>query len=159
LKRLIVASSTFIICLLVATRARPSSFSLLLRKRARSRRGRLNIALRAGPAKRRIVVDAGGAQSAVRVGCVPSKALLESSERSEEVRTRLATHGVECGDVRLNVTAMMAFKRKVVAGLAQGIDFLLSWARKAVRGSWPRGRVQVRTADATQRLGILGVPE
>ena len=68
-------------------------FLLAPSKTGAHRRGRLNIALTAGPAKRRIVVDAGGAQTAVRVGCVPSKALLESSERSEEVRTRLAAHG------------------------------------------------------------------
>ena len=43
----------------------------------------------------------------LRVGCIPSKALLESSHRFEETRHDLAVHGVRVGDVGLDMAAMM----------------------------------------------------
>ena len=43
----------------------------------------------------------------LRVGCIPSKALLESSHRFEETRHDLAVHGVRVGDVGLDLAAMM----------------------------------------------------
>ena len=39
----------------------------------------------------------------LRVGCIPSKALLESSERYHEAKTSFADHGVHCAGVRANV--------------------------------------------------------
>ena len=60
----------------------------------------------------------------LRVGCIPSKALLESSERLVLAREHLAEHGVEVASVALNLEKMMAQKVKVVSGLAQGIEYL-----------------------------------
>ncbi|MEZ4473013.1 MAG: dihydrolipoyl dehydrogenase [bacterium] len=48
----------------------------------------------------------------LRVGCIPSKALLESSERLDETRHGLAAHGIEVGEVRFDLAAMMARKAK-----------------------------------------------
>ncbi|MEZ4464609.1 MAG: hypothetical protein R3F43_08925 [bacterium] len=56
----------------------------------------------------------------LRVGCIPSKALLESSERLDETRHGLAAHGIEVGEVRFDLAAMMACKDKVVSTLTQG---------------------------------------
>lgn len=60
----------------------------------------------------------------LRVGCIPSKALLESSERYREAREGLAVHGVRVGPVELDLAAMMRRKTAVVGGLTRGVDWL-----------------------------------
>ncbi|HSC89009.1 MAG TPA: dihydrolipoyl dehydrogenase [Polyangiaceae bacterium] len=60
----------------------------------------------------------------VRVGCIPSKALLESSERYEEAKEHLGDFGVTVGDVGFDLAKMMARKDSIVAGLTNGVDFL-----------------------------------
>lgn len=60
----------------------------------------------------------------LRVGCIPSKALLESSEKYEEALHGLAMHGVRAEGVSFDLPAMMARKQSVVDGLAGGIDYL-----------------------------------
>ncbi len=60
----------------------------------------------------------------LRVGCIPSKALLESSERFVEVGTHLADHGITVDGLHLNLEQMMKRKRRVVQTLAKGIDGL-----------------------------------
>lgn len=60
----------------------------------------------------------------LRVGCIPSKALLESSERFAETRERLAEHGVVVKDVQLDLAAMLRRKDKIVKTLASGVDSL-----------------------------------
>ncbi len=60
----------------------------------------------------------------LNVGCIPSKALLQSSHHFEAAARGLAAHGVETGDVKLDLGAMMGRKDKVVADLTKGIEFL-----------------------------------
>mgnify|MGYP002623223618 FL=1 len=60
----------------------------------------------------------------LRIGCIPSKALLESSHRYEEARQHLGKHGVKVGDVSLDLKAMMAHKSKTVSTLVGGLDHL-----------------------------------
>ncbi len=60
----------------------------------------------------------------LRVGCIPSKALLESSERFAETGTALREHGVLVGDVRLDLGAMQHRKQRIVKTLSMGIDGL-----------------------------------
>jgi dihydrolipoyl dehydrogenase len=57
----------------------------------------------------------------LNVGCIPSKALLDSSEHFHLVKNGLAVHGVRVGDVTLDLPAMMARKDKVVHGLTNGV--------------------------------------
>jgi dihydrolipoamide dehydrogenase len=57
----------------------------------------------------------------LNVGCIPSKALLDSSEHFQLVTHGLAAHGVRVGDVTLDLPAMMARKDKVVHGLTNGV--------------------------------------
>lgn len=59
----------------------------------------------------------------LRIGCIPSKALLESSERFVEARA-LADHGVVVGDVKLDLPAMLKRKDKIVRELTGGIESL-----------------------------------
>ncbi|MEX1203766.1 MAG: dihydrolipoyl dehydrogenase, partial [Dongiaceae bacterium] len=60
----------------------------------------------------------------LNVGCIPSKALLQSSEKYAEARHALAAHGVRLGEVGLDLPAMLARKDKVVEELTKGIEFL-----------------------------------
>lgn len=60
----------------------------------------------------------------LRIGCIPTKALLESSERYVAAQHELAEHGVQVGDVKLDLGAMMARKDGIVNNLTRGIDFL-----------------------------------
>ncbi|RVU86481.1 dihydrolipoyl dehydrogenase [Leucothrix sargassi] len=57
----------------------------------------------------------------LNVGCIPSKALLESSEKYEEASHHLGTHGIEVGEVGLDVGKMIARKDGIVSGLTGGI--------------------------------------
>ena len=57
----------------------------------------------------------------LNVGCIPSKAMLDSSEHFSHARHGLATHGVKVADVELDLPTMMARKDKVVKGLTQGV--------------------------------------
>ncbi len=60
----------------------------------------------------------------LNVGCIPSKALLHSSERFAEAAHHLADHGIVTGKVKLDLAAMMARKDKVVETNVKGIDYL-----------------------------------
>ena len=60
----------------------------------------------------------------LNVGCIPSKALLESSEQYAHARHGLEAHGVKVSDVSIDVPAMIARKDKIVRSLNQGVLFL-----------------------------------
>ncbi len=60
----------------------------------------------------------------LRVGCIPSKALLESSERYHEARHSFADIGIQVDGVRLDLPRMLAKKDSVVQALTQGVRFL-----------------------------------
>jgi dihydrolipoamide dehydrogenase len=60
----------------------------------------------------------------LRVGCIPSKALLESSELFAAAGERFAAHGVRLGDVTLDLAAMLRRKDETVQGLTKGVDGL-----------------------------------
>ena len=59
-----------------------------------------------------------------RVGCIPSKVLLEASERYRMAREHLAPYGVVVGDVELDLAAMMQRKDEVVKGNTDGVAYL-----------------------------------
>jgi len=70
----------------------------------------------------------------VNVGCIPSKAMLTSSEHYEFARTHAAEHGVRLGTVELDLPTMLKRKDGVVAQNTKGIEFLfkknkITWAR------------------------------
>lgn len=60
----------------------------------------------------------------LRVGCIPSKAMLESSEKYHEAKSALGEHGVRVSGVELDLPAMLARKDRVVKTLTGGIDAL-----------------------------------
>jgi dihydrolipoamide dehydrogenase len=60
----------------------------------------------------------------LNVGCIPSKALLHSSEIFEKAAHHGAEHGIVAKDIKLDLSAIMKRKNDVVTGLTQGIDYL-----------------------------------
>jgi dihydrolipoamide dehydrogenase len=60
----------------------------------------------------------------LNVGCIPSKALLHSSELYAEAMNGMNAHGIKLGSVDLDLGAMLDHKSKVVKELTQGIEFL-----------------------------------
>ena len=61
----------------------------------------------------------------LNVGCIPSKALLFTSELFEKAEKDFAKLGVKTTGVSLDLAAMMAHKTKVVGELTRGVEFLL----------------------------------
>ncbi|MDA0333726.1 MAG: dihydrolipoyl dehydrogenase [bacterium] len=60
----------------------------------------------------------------LQVGCIPSKALLESSHRWAELQDGLEDQGIIVGDLRLDLAAMMQRKSKIVATMTKGVAAL-----------------------------------
>ena len=83
----------------------------------------------------------------LNVGCIPSKALLQASEKFHEAGHGLAAFGVKVGKVELDLAAMMAHKDKVVDANVKGVEFLfrknkVEWVKGAARIAGP-GKVAV----------------
>ncbi len=68
----------------------------------------------------------------LRIGCIPSKALLESSLRYHEARHALVGFGVKVGSVELDLPAMLQRKNKIVETMTNGIGLLFK-KRKIAR--------------------------
>ncbi len=60
----------------------------------------------------------------LNVGCIPSKALLQSSEFFHEAQHDFAGHGIKLESVKLDLGTMMGRKNKIVGELTSGIEFL-----------------------------------
>lgn len=60
----------------------------------------------------------------LRIGCIPSKALLESSERFEAARHDLKSHGIKVGGVELDLPAMLKRMDATVNALTKGVEGL-----------------------------------
>jgi dihydrolipoamide dehydrogenase len=74
----------------------------------------------------------------LNVGCIPSKALLDSSEKFYEARKKLADHGIRVGQVDLDLEKMMARKDKVVTVNTKGVAGLL----RKNKIEWLKGRAR-----------------
>jgi dihydrolipoamide dehydrogenase len=95
----------------------------------------------------------------LNIGCIPSKALLQSSEKFAEVRRGLAAHGVKVGEVGLDLAAMMDRKDKVVTTLTRGIEFLfrknkIDWLKGRARIAAP-GRIALDTGGEIETGAIV----
>ncbi|MEL0006362.1 MAG: dihydrolipoyl dehydrogenase [Luminiphilus sp.] len=61
----------------------------------------------------------------LNVGCIPSKALLDSSHRYAEAKLHMADHGISASEVTVDIAQMMARKEKIVSQLTGGVSGLL----------------------------------
>ncbi len=88
----------------------------------------------------------------LNVGCIPSKALLDSSEYFHLAREHFAEHGIRTGEVALDLAAMMARKQRVVEELTDGVRRLLESHKISIVHGTARlaapDRVAVTPADA-----------
>jgi dihydrolipoamide dehydrogenase len=90
----------------------------------------------------------------VNVGCIPSKAMLQSSEHYEFATKHAAEHGIKLGEIGLDLAAMLERKTRVVGQNTKGLEFLfkknkIEWAN----GEGALGRdnvVTVRAADGAE---------
>jgi dihydrolipoamide dehydrogenase len=60
----------------------------------------------------------------LNIGCIPSKALLDSSELYQLAQHKFSRHGIGVGKLTLDLAAMLARKDEVVKGLTDGVRFL-----------------------------------
>jgi dihydrolipoamide dehydrogenase len=92
----------------------------------------------------------------LHIGCIPSKALLESSELFAVARDHFKQHGITTGELRLDLPVMMERKNRIVKELADGLTFLMRKnAIQVFRGAGrvvAPGRVRVETDEAVEDL-------
>jgi dihydrolipoamide dehydrogenase len=60
----------------------------------------------------------------LRIGCIPSKALLQSSQLFYDAQKNFAQHGIRCDGVKLDLTTMLKRKDSIVRSLTSGVDYL-----------------------------------
>ncbi len=72
------------------------------------------------------------------VGCIPSKALLQSSHLVDEANHAFADHGILVGKVEIDLATMLARKDDVVKQNTTGIEFLLKKNKVAYLKGWGR---------------------
>ena len=92
----------------------------------------------------------------LNVGCIPSKALLQSSQHYEMAEKEFQNHGVEVSGLKLNLKTMLARKDKTVDELTKGIEFLIKKNKiDYVIGSGEilePGKVSVSSGKAKKKL-------
>lgn len=82
----------------------------------------------------------------LNVGCIPSKALLQSSEFYHEAKHDFDKHGITMSDIKISVEGMMSRKDKVVSELTGGIEFLF----KKNKITWLKGAGQILTNNTVE---------
>ena len=88
----------------------------------------------------------------VNVGCIPSKALLNSSEHVEFLHQHAAEHGIGVGDVQIDLARMMKRKDDVVAQNTKGVEFLF----RKNKVTWAKGRGTLRAGNLVDVAGTDG---
>ncbi|TKW61315.1 MAG: dihydrolipoyl dehydrogenase [Blastochloris viridis] len=72
----------------------------------------------------------------LNVGCIPSKAMLESSHRYHMIQHSIHEHGIDVSGVKLNLAAMIGRKDAVVKQLTGGIGMLMKKNKVTVKNAW-----------------------
>ena len=91
----------------------------------------------------------------LNAGCIPSKALLESSELYQRAKDEFATHGITFGDLKLDLAAMQGRRAGVVKTMTSGINALFK--ANNVAGIQGHGQLElgnkvlVKAADGSER--------
>jgi dihydrolipoamide dehydrogenase len=91
----------------------------------------------------------------LNAGCIPSKALLESSELFQRAKDEFATHGITFGALTLDLAAMQKRRAAIVKTMTNGINALFKANGVAgIQGHGrllPANRVLVKAADGTEK--------
>jgi dihydrolipoamide dehydrogenase len=119
--------------------------------------GGYNAAIRAGQlGLKSACIDKRGTfgGTCLNIGCIPSKALLYTSELYEEAREKLPKLGIRT-TVELDLPSMMAHKTKVVGELTKGVEFLLKKNKSEAIVGEARiaapGKVEIKLKDGSSR--------
>ena len=90
----------------------------------------------------------------LNVGCIPSKALLDSSEHFYAAQHSFKTHGIEIASIKLNLAQMIKRKAEVVKQTCDGINFLMKKNKITVftgHGSFvDKNKIEITKADASK---------
>ena len=100
----------------------------------------------------------------LNVGCIPSKALLDSSEHYAMAQHKFQKHGVEVTGIKLNLEAMLSRKNTVVKQLTQGIAGLfkknkIEWAQGLGKFSGTEGEQKIVEVDGVTGKRTLKAPK
>ena len=85
----------------------------------------------------------------LNIGCIPSKALLVSSEKYHEAQDALADHGIGVGKLSLDLARMQARKGEVVSANVKGVEFLF----KKNKVTWLKGAGRIVAAGKVEVAG------
>ncbi|WP_370750887.1 dihydrolipoyl dehydrogenase [Teichococcus oryzae] len=85
----------------------------------------------------------------LNVGCIPSKALLQSSESFEETKHKFADHGILVDGVKLDLARMQARKGEVVSANTKGVEFLF----KKNKITWLKGEGKITAPGKVEVAG------
>lgn len=88
----------------------------------------------------------------VNVGCIPSKAMLQSSEHYEFARLHAHEHGVDFDGLRLDLAQMLRRKDEVVSANTRGVEFLF----KKNKVTWARGRGTLKAGNVVEVVAADG---
>lgn len=84
----------------------------------------------------------------LNVGCIPSKALLESSENVERLEHKFAEHGIHAKGVEVDLGTMMGRKQKIIDQLTGGIAYLFK--KNKITSIHGHGKLRERSGDFWQ---------
>jgi dihydrolipoamide dehydrogenase len=106
----------------------------------------------------------------LNVGCVPSKALLESSELFQVARDRLEEHGIGASGVQLDLAKMMERKSRIVTEVTDGLGLLMKKNKitvisgrgvlagdKRIKVSGPDGATELEASHIVLAMGSVPV--
>lgn len=88
----------------------------------------------------------------LNVGCIPSKALLQSTEFYYEAAHDFEKHGIQLSDLKMNIDGMMSRKNKIVSELTGGIEFLF----KKNKITWLKGTGKILNPNTLEILSADG---
>jgi dihydrolipoamide dehydrogenase len=92
----------------------------------------------------------------LNIGCIPSKALLDSSELFDLARRKFGNHGIGVGRLSLDLATMMKRKGQVVKSLTDGVGWLLKKNKVTAYTGTARllgpGRVELTRADGSKEV-------
>src|SRR6201991_1952900 len=92
----------------------------------------------------------------LNVGCIPSKALLASSEEFENASHHLADHGISVENVKVDIAKMLARKESIVEKMTKGIEFLF----RKNKITWLKGHGKFTgKSDAGVQIEVSGEGE
>lgn len=89
----------------------------------------------------------------LNVGCIPSKALLDSSEHFHTAKEKFSIHGIDINTPKVNMAQMIKRKGEVVADNNKGVEFLMKKNKIAVHYGHAsfvdKNRIKIAQADGT----------